>query len=207
MVSIDYMGVEDLTLTRRDLLKTTLAAGGALSLLELGGTAEAKTAEQLKLEGAKDYKTICPYCSVGCGIQVWVKDGEVVHVNGDPEHPINEGTLCPKGASIMNLRLVAGKDNQYVPNPRRLTKVLYRAPGGTDWEEKDWDWAIERIARKVKEARDATFETKDANGVTVNRTFAMAHIGSAALDNEENYALVKMMRALGLVRVEHHARL
>jgi len=136
-----------------------------------------------------------------------VKDGEVVHVNGDHDHPINEGTLCPKGASILNLRLVAGKDNRYVPNPRRLTKVLYRAPGASNWEEKDWDWAIDRIARKVKEVRDATFETVDENGVTVNRTFALAHIGSAALDNEENYVIGKLMRALGVVRLEHHARL
>jgi Molybdopterin oxidoreductase Fe4S4 domain. len=201
------MGVEVLTLTRRELLKTSLAAGGALSLLGLAGEAEAGTRGELKLEGARDYRTICPYCSVGCGIQLWVKDGEVVHVNGDPDHPINEGTLCPKGASILNLRLVAGKDNRYVPNPRRLTKVLYRAPGASNWEEKDWDWAIDRIARKVKEVRDATFETVDENGVTVNRTFALAHIGSAALDNEENYVIGKLMRALGVVRLEHHARL
>ncbi len=201
------MGVESLSLTRRELLKGSLAAGGALSLLELGNAAEAGVRRDLKIEGAKDYRTICPYCSVGCGIQVWVKDGEVVHVNGDPDHPINEGTLCPKGASIANLRIVADKNNQYQPNPRRLTKVLYRAPGATDWEEKDWDWAIERIARNVKAARDATFERVDENGVTVNRTFAMAHIGSAALDNEENYVLAKLMRGLGIVRLEHHARL
>lgn len=201
------MGVEVLTLTRRELLKTSLAAGGALSLLGLADEAEAGTRGELKLEGARDYRTICPYCSVGCGIQLWVKDGEVVHVNGDPDHPINEGTLCPKGASILNLRLVAGKDNRYVPNPRRLTKVLYRAPGASNWEEKDWGWAIDRIARKVKEVRDATFETVDENGVTVNRTFALAHIGSAALDNEENYVIGKLMRALGVVRLEHHARL
>ena len=201
------MGVEGLALTRRDLLKSSLAAGGALSLLELGGKAEAGGRDELKIEGAKDYRTICCYCSVGCGIQLWVKDGEIVHVNGDPDHPINEGTLCPKGASIANLRVIADKDNRYRPNPRRLTKVLYRAPGAADWEEKDWDWAMERIARKVKEARDATFEQVDENGVTVNRTFAMAHIGSAALDNEENYVLAKLMRSLGIVRLEHHARL
>lgn len=202
-----HSGVEALTLTRRDLLKTSLAAGGALSLLELGSKAEARGGGETKLDGAKDYRTICPYCSVGCGIQLFVKDGEVVHVQGDPDHPINEGTLCPKGASVLNIRMVADKDGNYHPNPRRVTKVLYRAPGGTGWEEKDWDWALDRIARKVKEARDATFETVDDKGVTVNRTFSMAHIGSAALDNEENYALVKMMRALGLVRIEHHARL
>lgn len=152
-------------------------------------------------------KTICPYCSVGCGIDVYVQNGEVVHVKGDPDHPINEGSLCPKGASIANLRRVADNHGNYSPNPARVTKVMYRAPGSDQWEAKDWNWAMARIAEKVKATRDASFQQVDSNGVTVNRTLAMAHIGSAALDNEENYLLVKLQRALGLLRVEHHARL
>jgi len=195
-----------LTLTRRELLKQTIAAGSLLGLLE-AGTAEAASGQGLKTSQANVTRTICPYCSVGCGILMHTEGGELINAAGDPEHPINEGALCSKGASVMNLRLVAGKDGAYSPNPRRIQKVLYRAPYATDWEEKDWDWAMAQIAKKVKATRDASFQAKDANGVTVNRTFAMAHIGSAALDNEENYVLAKMQRALGVVRVEHHARL
>lgn len=172
-----------------------------------GGVAEAASGEPTKTAGTKQVRTICPYCSVGCGIVLSVKDGELINAQGDLEHPINEGSLCSKGSSVMNLRMVADKNGRYTPNPRRVTKVLYRAPGANSWQEKDWDWALNRIADKMKATRDATFEEKDANGVTVNRTFAMAHIGSAALDNEENYALVKMHRSMGMVRLEHHARL
>ena len=193
-----------MTLTRRDLLKRSLAAG---SLLALASPAEAGSADDLKISGTKETRTICPYCSVGCGIIVHTRDGEIVNAFGDPEHPINEGSLCPKGASVMNLRMVADKHGTYTPNPNRLQKVKYRAPNSTQWEEKDWDWAMERIAQKVRETRDATFEQKDPNGVTVNRTLGIAHVGSAALDNEENYLMVKLQRALGVVRVEHHARL
>lgn len=193
-----------MTLTRRDLLKKSLAAG---SLLALASPAEAGSANELKISGTQETRTICPYCSVGCGIIVHTKDGEVVNAFGDPEHPINEGSLCPKGASVMNLRLVADKFGNYTPNPSRLQKVMYRAPHSAKWEEKDWAWAMKRIAEKVKETRDKTFEQKDKNGVTVNRTMAIAHVGSAALDNEENYLMVKLQRALGVVRVEHHARL
>lgn len=196
-----------MTLTRRDLLKKSLAAGSVLGVLELGNKAAAAVEGTPKTKGTQEIKTICPYCSVGCGIIVSVKDGEIVNAAGDPDHPINEGALCSKGSSVMNLRLTAKKDGTYEPNPRRLQKVQYRAPGSAKWEEKDWDWAISRIAEKVKETRDATFEKVDKSGVTVNRTFAITHIGSAALDNEENYVLAKLMRSLGVVRVEHHARL
>lgn len=196
-----------MALTRRDLLKRA-AAGGMLPLLGVNAEeAEATAQEGLKTDQTSVTRSICPYCSVGCGILLHTRNGELVTVSGDPEHPINEGTLCSKGASVMNLRLVPDKYGEYTPNPRRVTQVLYRAPGAVKWEPKSWDWAISRIAAKVKETRDATFEQKDDNGVTVNRTFALAHVGSAALDNEENYALVKLMRSLGVVRVEHHARL
>lgn len=203
-----YPEVVSLTVTRRDLLKRTLGAGTLLALTDVAGapSAEASTGE-LKIQGAKETRSICPYCSVGCGIVFYSKDDELISAHGDPEHPINEGGLCSKGASVMTLRLVADKNGQYSPNPSRVTTVKYRAPGATDWVEKDWDWAVKRIAQKVKETRDATFERTDKAGVTVNRTLAMAHIGSAALDNEENYLLSKMQRALGMVRVEHHARL
>lgn len=193
-------------LTRRDLLKKGAAAGSLLALMDTV-TGEAAASQGLKTGETQEFKTICPYCSVGCGIILSVKDGELVNAQGDPDHPINEGSLCSKGSSVMNLRLVADKFGKYTPNPRRVQKVMYRAPHSTKWEEKDWDWAMTQIAKKVKATRDATFEQKDANGVTVNRTFAITHIGSAALDNEENYALHKLMRSFGVVRLEHHARL
>jgi len=195
-----------MTITRRDLLKHSITAGSLLAVIE-GGTAEAASSGGLKLDGAKESKTICPYCGVGCGISLFAKDGQLVAAAGDPDHPINEGTLCPKGASVMNLRQVINEKGENVPNPRRLTKVLYRAPGGTDWQEKSWDWAMAEIAKRYKATRDASFQQKDDKGVVVNRTFGIAHIGSAALDNEENYVLQKLHRAAGVVRIEHHARL
>jgi formate dehydrogenase major subunit len=150
----------------------------------------------LKTRGATDTTTVCPFCGVGCGQVVSTRSGEVINIEGDPGHPISEGTLCSKGASAI----------QVVNNPRRLQKVLYRAPGGTAWEEKTWDWALERIAARVKATRDKTFKTS-VDGRVVNRTDAIACLGGSALDNEEAYVLVKLMRALGLAYIEHQARL
>jgi formate dehydrogenase major subunit len=202
------MGVVCLTLTRRDLFKRSLVAGSLLPLVGIDvGVADAADGGT-KLDGTKETKTICPYCGVGCGISLYSKNGELVNAQGDMDHPINEGALCPKGASVMNLRQIMDpKSGKYVPNPNRQLKVKYRAPGSDKWEEKEWDWALTQIAQRVKKTRDATFEPKDKAGVPVNRTFAIAHIGSAALDNEENYLLQKMWRAMGVVRIEHHARL
>jgi formate dehydrogenase major subunit len=197
--------------TRRDFFKIS---GSSLLLGTLGASATADTkVEKLKIEGAKETKTVCPYCSVGCGINVYTKDGKVIAVEGDPEHPINEGTLCPKGASIMQL----------VNNPLRVLKPMYRAPGADAWKEVEWDWALDQIAKKVKDTRDRTFKLTSKSKVkekqpdgtdkevekefTVNRTDALAHIGSAALDNEECYLLQKMMRSFGLVYIEHQARI
>ncbi len=142
--------------------------------------------------------TICPYDASGCGFIVAAENGKVVNIEGDPDHPINLGAACAKGAS---LRQVAAD------NPWRLSKVLYRRPGGTDWEEKSWDWALDEIAQRIKDTRDATFIEKDDNGKLVNRTEAIANLGGSALDNEECYLLAKLTRALGLVYIEHHARI
>jgi anaerobic selenocysteine-containing dehydrogenase len=150
----------------------------------------------LKTRDSIPTTTVCPFCGVGCGQVVSTHDGQVINIEGDPGHPISEGTLCSKGAAGI----------QVVNNPRRLQKVLYRKPGGTAWEEKTWDWAFERIAARVKETRDKTFKTS-AGGRVVNRTDAIACLGGSALDNEEAYALVKLMRSLGLAYVEHQARL
>jgi formate dehydrogenase major subunit len=150
----------------------------------------------LKTRGATVTTTVCPFCGVGCGQVVATQDGHVLNIEGDPGHPVSEGSLCSKGAAAI----------QVVNNPRRLQKVLYRAPSGTAWEEKPWPWALERIAARVKATRDASFRTS-VDGRVVNRTEAIACLGGSALDNEEAYLLVKLMRALGLVYVEHQARL
>jgi formate dehydrogenase major subunit len=197
--------------SRRDFLKIS---GSSLLLGPLAAPAPADAQERAnKIAGAKETRTICPYCSVGCGIIVHTKDGKVVNTEGDPEHPINEGTLCPKGASIMQL----------VNNETRVLKPLYRAPGADAWKEVEWDWALDQIARKVKDTRDKSFKLTSKSKVkekqpdgtdkevekdfTVNRTDAIAHVGSAALDNEECYLLQKMMRSFGLVYIEHQARI
>ena len=197
--------------SRRDFLKIS---GSTLLLGPLAAPASADAQErELKIKGAKETKTVCPYCSVGCGIVVHTKDGKLVNTEGDPDHPINEGTLCPKGASIMQL----------VHNDTRVLKPLYRAPGADSFKEVEWDWALDQIAKKVKDTRDRTFKLtskakvkeKQPDGTekevekefTVNRTDAIAHVGSAALDNEECYLLQKMMRSFGLVYIEHQARI
>jgi anaerobic selenocysteine-containing dehydrogenase len=180
--------------TRRQFLKGITTGTVAIGALSQTGCAPA--IPPLKTRGATETTTVCPFCGVGCGQVVSVRSGKVIHIEGDPGHPISEGTLCSKGASGI----------QVVNNSRRLQKVLYRAPGAKAWEEKSWDWAFERIAARVKEMRDKSFKTT-VDGRVVNRTEAMACLGGSALDNEEAYALVKLMRSLGLVYVEHQARL
>jgi len=184
-------------ITRREFFKLSL---GTLVLTGIGidlKPVKAYAEEELKIKGAKETTTICPYCSVGCGIIVYSKEGKVVNTEGDPDHPINEGSLCPKGASLYQL----------ANNPTRLLKPLYRAPYSDKWEEVSWDWALDRIAKLVKSTRDKYFITKNEKGQIVNRVEAIAHVGSAALDNEECYILQKFMRALGLVYIEHQARI
>lgn len=183
-----------------------LGAAG-LALWEGGAGKEALAAEDVSFKKGREVPTICPYCGVGCGIIVTERDGKIVHVEGDPDHPINQGALCPKGMSVSDISFVVAGKNNRVPNPRRLTKVLYRAPGSDHWEEKDWNWALREIALRIKVTRDETFELKDANGATVNRTQAIAHVGSASLDNEENYLIHKFLRSIGVINLDHHARL
>jgi formate dehydrogenase major subunit len=146
--------------------------------------------------------TICCFCAVGCGAIVAAQDGRVVNLEGDPDHPINQGSLCSKGLALAQLNTVDGEINS-----RRLQKVKYRAPGSSAWEDRDWPWAIEQIARHIKDARDRYLLETDEEGRTVNRLEAVASLGGAALDNEECSLLVKAMRALGLVYIEHQARI
>ena len=180
--------------SRRQFLKGLTTGTVAIGALTQSGCAPA--APPIKTHGATNTTTVCPFCGVGCGQVVSTRGGKVIHIEGDPNHPISEGTLCSKGASGI----------QVVNNSRRLQKVLYRKPNGAKWEEKNWDWALERIAVRIKETRDKTFKTT-IDGRVVNRTEAIACLGGSALDNEEAYVHGKLMRALGLVYVEHQARL
>lgn len=192
-------------ITRREFFKITGTA--ALAATIAGCDWDSDPAFTLRLETAREVTTVCPYCSCGCGLICYVQGERLISISGDPDHPINEGALCSKGASLLNLNTVYNYRNHNPElNPNRLTRVLYRAPYSTVWEERDWQWALDRIAQRVKDTRDATF-VKEEDGVMVNRTTAIAHLGSAALDNEENYLLAKLMRCLGVVNLDHHARL
>ena len=187
--------------SRRNFLKASGAGLGGLFLFGAFSN-DAIMARSLKKVPLKkqigEKLTICPYDASGCGFIIANENGKVVNLEGDPDHPINRGGGCSKGASMRQLS---------ADNPWRLSKVLYRRPRGTDWEEKDWDWAIEQIARKIKTTRDASFTETDSQGRVVNRTEAIANLGGSALDNEECYLLAKLNRALGVMYLEHHARI
>jgi formate dehydrogenase major subunit len=188
-------------LNRREFLKVTgfTAMAGALTGLGFDLTPVKTYAESLSIQTARETTTICPYCAVGCGLIIHTKkdSGNIINTEGDPDHPINEGTLCAKGAALF----------QVAVNPNRVTSVLYRAPFSNKWETKSWDWALDRIAANIKKVRDTSFVRVNARGEEVNRTEGIAHVGSAALDNEECWLLQGMMRALGLVYIEHQARI
>lgn len=192
-----------MSMDRRTFLQTAGAAGAAgagLALGQLFGCNLERSVHHVRRKNSRRCRvttTVCPYCAVGCGALVYTHRGRVISVEGDPDHPINEGTLCAKGTAM----------GQIVNNPRRLTQVLYRAPGASAWQVKDWDWALGRIARRIQQTRDATFVKKDAQGRRVNRTEGIACLGGAALDNEECYLYAKLSRALGVVYLEHQARI
>ncbi len=151
-----------------------------------------------RIRGAKVTISVCPYCAVGCSQLVYTKEGRVIDIEGNYESPINGGTLCPKGAATFQL----------MNSPYRVTTVKYRAPYSDHWEERPLEWAMERIAQLVKQTRDATYEHTDANGMVVNRTLGIAHLGGATLDNEENYLIKKLFTGgLGIVAVENQARI
>jgi formate dehydrogenase major subunit len=181
-------------MTRRDFLKTSGVTGGALAGLFAMEPVEARAAQLgLRIHYADQSTSICPYCGCGCGLIVAARNGRVVNIEGDPDHPINEGALCSKGSALY----------QVANNDRRLTHVLYRAPHSDRWEKKSWTWAINRISAKIKASRDKGL----SDGRKNNRVENMAALGGAALDNEECYLYSKFMRALGLVWIEHQARI
>lgn len=194
--------------SRRTFLKLSGAATTTAALASLGlKKAGAAGYEPIRVQFAREITTICTFCSVGCSIICHVQGDKLINTEGDPDSPINEGALCSKGSALFNIAGVYYAKGKLQYNNQRLRKVLYRAPYSSNWEEKSWDWALETIAQRIKETRDATFERQNAQGVTVNRTTAISHLGSAFCTNEENYLFHKFVRALGLVNIDHCARL
>ena len=188
-------------ITRRTFFKISGASAIGVGIGKLGfdlSPVHAYAGDLRKnLKSAKETTTICPYCAVGCSAIVHASGGKVINIEGDPDHPINMGSLCSKGSAL----------SQFVNNDNRITKVMYRAPYSSEWEYKSWDWAIDKIAKRIKDTRDATFTEKNEKDQEVNRTTAIASVGSAALDNEECWLYQKMLRSIGLVYVEHQARI
>ena len=189
-------------ISRRDVLRLSLGAGGGMALAGLAGSGVnlgplVAQAQELRIKNARVTPSICPYCSVGCATLVHTVDGQIVNIEGDPRSPHNEGTLCPKGAAIFQLHV----------NPNRPTQVLHRAPGAADWEVWDLERAMNRVAELVKKARDDTFIERLPSGKLVNMTPAIFALGGATLEIEFNHIHQKLMRGLGVVAIENQARI
>jgi formate dehydrogenase major subunit len=168
--------------------------------LALGRAARSKRSEELRPRTAtadRVVKSVCPYCAVGCSQNVYVKDERVVHIEGDKGSPVSRGRLCPRGSSSLSL----------VTSPTRVTKVRYRPPHATDWQDLDLDTAMDMIADHVIDTRRRTWQDTDEDGNRLNRTLGFAHLGGATLDNEENYLIKKCFSALGAVQIENQARI
>jgi formate dehydrogenase major subunit len=192
-----------MSISRRAFLQTSLAGGAALSAFGFDVAPLYAQAKTLKISRTSETRSTCPYCSVSCGVIIHTLGDraknvipQVVHVEGDPDHPINRGTLCPKGASL----------EQEIANARRLTKPQVRRPGSDHWEDIGWDQALDEISQRVKSTRDATFVEKDARGRVVNRCDGIAWNGGCTDTNEFNYLVVKTMRSLGVCYIENQAR-
>lgn len=226
--------------TRRDFLKISGATAATFAIADLGFDVSNAVASigECRIKNVKGIPTICPYCGCGCGLVAYsVQDPstkkfvELLSIEGDPDNPINQGAACPKGAAIFQLRQT-GPDYVKDINPKRVLKPRYRAAGSDKWVEKDWDWVLDEIVKRIKTTRDAHFtptqeievpvmdaatgkpvlgpdgkEVKEKKTITVNRTEAIASLGGAGLDNEEAYLQSKFMRSLGLAFIEHQARI
>jgi formate dehydrogenase major subunit len=189
--------------SRRNFLKVAGLGGAAATMFGFDLKPVYAAVRELKISRATETRSTCPYCSVSCGVLIYTIGDkaknvtpQVIHVEGDPDHPINRGTLCPKGASL----------EQDILNERRLLKPQVRRPGGTDWEDISWDKALDEIAAWTKKTRDETFLEKDVNGKTVNRCEGFAFTGGCTDTNEFNYLVVKSMRSLGVCYLENQAR-
>ena len=189
--------------SRRTFFKTGIAGAVGFTVFGFDAQPILAQADSLKISRTTETRSTCPYCAVGCGVIIYTIGDraknvtpQVVHVEGDPDHPTNRGTLCPKGSSL----------EQDMINPRRLTKPQVRRPGATDWQDISWDAALNEIAQWTKKTRDASFVEKDPEGRTVNRCEGISFIGGCTDTNEFNYLVVKTMRSLGLVYLENQAR-
>jgi formate dehydrogenase major subunit len=191
-------------MTRRDFIRMGAVGSGATAGLtgmgfDLAHAVEIK--QSLRIAGAKETHSLCPYCAVGCAMVAYTRqqpDGktELLQIEGDPDSPVNEGRLCPKGATAMQLAI----------SSRRVEQPLYRKAGSERWEEISWDAMLDRLAQRIKDSRDATFVVKDGDGNVVNRCEGIAFAGGAAFSSEEGYFATKVMRALGVVHIEQQAR-
>jgi formate dehydrogenase major subunit len=191
------------TITRRGLLQLAGAGAGTAAVSALGfDLAEAQQVKQeIHIAGAAEAHSVCPYCAVGCSLIAFTRkraDGmtEILQIEGDPDSPVNEGRLCPKGASAMSI----------ATSSRRVEQPMHREPKATGWKPVSWDFMLDRIARLIKDSRDRTFVTTDAKGNTVNRCEGIAFAGGAAFSSEEGYFCTKVMRGLGVVHIEQQAR-
>ncbi len=190
------------SVSRRQVLGAAGVGAGVAGFSALGFDVAHATEvkRKLRIEGATVSHSVCPYCATGCALLAYTKkhDGhvELLQIEGNPDSPVNEGSLCPKGATSLNLALAEG----------RLETPKYRRPGGAEWEDVSWDFALSKMAKNIKESRDRSFVTTDADGNVVNRCEGIGFAGGAAFSNEEGYFSIKVLRALGLVHVDQQAR-
>lgn len=194
-----------MSVTRRQFLKLTASSIGSTGLVALGFAPDRVLADvrQFKLAHTSQTRNTCPYCSVSCGVIMYgLGDGaknartKIIHIEGDPDHPVSRGTLCPKGASLLD----------FVNSPNRLRYPEYRAPGSNEWKRVSWDWALDRIARLMKDDRDANFLERNADGVTVNRWPTFGMLAASASSNESGYLTHKAFRSMGIVAIDNQAR-
>jgi formate dehydrogenase major subunit len=190
-------------LTRRQFLRIGAVSAGTVGASVLGfDVAEARQVQQhLRIEGATVSRSVCPYCAVGCALLAYTRKGadgkvELLQIEGDPDSPVNEGRLCPKGATALELAV----------SRRRVQSPLYRAAGAPGWQQVSWDFVLDKLAQNIKASRDRTFVTTDADGKVVNRCEGIAFAGGAAFSSEEGYFATKLMRAIGIVYMEQQAR-
>jgi formate dehydrogenase major subunit len=195
----------DVKLTRRQFFKVCAAGLGTSSAAVLGFAPNAALAEvrEFKLSRATETRNTCPYCSVGCGLLMYSlgdkaknAKSEIIHIEGDPDHPVNRGTLCPKGAGLLD----------FVHSPNRLKFPEYRAPGSSEWKRISWEEALDKIAQRIKSDRDQNFQAKSADGVTVNRLLTLGMLAASASSNETGYITHKFARSLGLLAFDNQAR-
>jgi formate dehydrogenase major subunit len=191
------MGISRRAFLRASSATMTGTAVGALAGLGVDLQPKVARAQELRIRSARIYPSICPYCAVGCGLLVHTVNDQIVNIEGNPASPINQGTLCPKGAATYQLHV----------NPNRLTKVLHRAPGATDWEVWDLERAMDRVAELTKKTRDETFVERQSNGRLANHTLGIFSLGGATMDDEWNHIHQKLMRGLGIVAIENQARI